>query len=797
MTAKERSATQVFREVQLGQLLDHEAQIRDLEAKVKRLEDEAAALRAGGGTTELQALPEVALRTLLGVFDAVPIPDLSAFERQQCVRRLMTALDELQAREPERGGLPPGACTLRDGAPHLEVAEGDGATVARVTREVVRVLGETAGRYLAQMVEFQGTTPDHVSRARASQLVDASTLMDAKAHFSLLPGDDQRAMFDQHVDQLIVARDRLHATTQATDEACAVLAELLQRLGKPAARGSPLLTLARALAAGDAIGHDGGLRTELGELVRRYAALFPPEAALAALGLQDTPFRRGYAAALQGDEALTLPFLAEALGAALADHEVLAAGLRDVALEAIERGALRKLAGTLEPAQARQALARVAARSAEVEAAQARLEEHQKAICKRFGKELEAAARERIAASEQPETSAAAFERLGKTERAHHLARLWQVLVNELREALDGPAGLTALEATARATLVQALGREDPRGLEPRRQALDEVAEALRSPASQGGDGLAFVADFDLATPIDVEDGLLARQAQDLAGRVEAFLERFRRSRTGVPTLADAVTKLAEIDQNAQGKRAALDALLTKAHHGKHNAKQLAAAARALADEERELEEQRARVEARKTAAFAAVQPRLARLDARVSTYDEAWARLDDERRRLAAAAQALEAATAGRAAAALAGQRLGAGPGAGDEPVAAARAVLAGLEAEGAELGRRTADVETAHAALLEEANGILRKRAGDFVTARDAALEVGRDLQRVDALRAAQASYVAAFAACWPELRSPEKVRDWAHRERKKADTLRLDLVSAAKEVAKAAAALSRPGG
>lgn len=796
MTGKERSATQVFREVQLGQLLDHEHQIRDLEAEVKRLKDEAAALRAGGGTTELQALPEVALRTLLGVFDAVPIPDLSAFERQQCVRRLMTALDELQAREPERGGLAPGACTLRDGVPHLEVAEGDGATVARVTREVVRVLGETAGRYLGQMVEFQGTTPDQVSRARASQLVDASTLMDAKAHFSLLPGDDQRAMFDQHVDQLIVARDRLHAATQATDEACAVLAELLQRLGKAPAKGSPLLTLARTLAAGDAIGHDGGLRTELGELVTRYAALFPPEAVVSALGLGETPFRRGFAAALQGGEGLTLPFLAEALGAALADHEVVAAGLRDVALEAIERGALRRLAGTLEPAEARDALAGVAARSAAVEAAQARLEEHQRAICKRFGKELEAAARERIAASDQPETSAAAFERLGKTERAHHLARLWQVLVNELREALDGPRGLTALEATSRATLVQAelvqaTGREDARGLEPRRQALDEVAEALRSPASQG-DGMSF----DLATPIDVEDGLLARQAQDLAGRVEAFLERFRRSRTGVPTLADAVTKLTGIDAN-EGKRAALDALLTKAHHGKHNAKQLAAAARALADEERELEEQRARVEARKTAAFAAVQPRLTRLDARVSTYDEAWARLDDERRRLAAAAQAIEAVAAGRAAAALAGQRLGAGPGAGDEPVAAARAVLAGLEAEGAELARRTADVEAAHAALLEEANGILRKRAGDFVTARDAALEVGRDLQRVDALRAAQASYVAAFAACWPELRSPEKVRDWAHRERKKADTLRLDLVSAAKEVAKAASSLSRPGG
>lgn len=796
MTAKERSATQVFREVQLGQLLDHEHQIRDLEAKVKQLEDEAAALRAGGGTTELQALPEVALRTLLGVFDAVPIPDLSAFERQQCVRRLMTALDELQAREPERGGLPQGACALRDGLPHLEVAEGDGATVARVTREVVRVLGETAGRYLAQMVEFQGTTPDQVSRARASQLVDASTLMDAKAHFSLLPGDDQRAMFDQHVDQLIVARDRLHAMTQATDEACLVLTELLQRIGKAPARHSPLLTLARTLAAGDGLGHDSGLRAEIAGLVSRYAALLPPQATLAALALADTPFRRGYLAALEGagpDQSPTLPFLAEALGAALGDHELVAAGLRDVALEAIERGALRRLAGALEPAEARDALARVAARSGEVDAAQLRLEEHQKAICKRFGRELEAQARERIAASEQPETSAAAFERLDKTERAHHLARLWQLLVAELRAALDGPDGLTALEAASRAALVQALGREDAPGLEPRRQALDEVAEALRSPASQAGDGMSF----DLATPIDVEDGLLARQARDLAGRVEAFLERFRRSRTGVPTLADAVTKLSEIDATPQGKRAALDALLTKAHQGKHNAKQLAAAAFALAEEQRELEEGRARVEARKVAAFAAVQPRLARLDARVSSYDEAWGRLDDERRRLAAAAQALEAVAARRVEAAEAGRRLGAGPGAGDEPVAAARAVLAGLEAEASELGRRSAAVEASHAALLEEANGILRKRAGDFVTARDAALEVGRDLQRVDALRAAQASYVAAFAACWPELRSPEKVRDFAHRERKKADTLRLDLLGAAKEVAKAAASLSRPGG
>lgn len=789
MTAKERSATQVFREVQLGQLLDHEHQIRDLEAEVKRLRDEAAALRAGGGTTELQALPEVALRTLLGVFDAVPIPDLSAFERQQCVRRLATALDELQAREPERGGLAPGAWRLEDGAPALEVAEGDGATVARLTREVVRVLGETAGRYLAQMVEFQGTTPDQVSRARASQLVDASTLMDAKAHFSLLPGDDQRAMFDQHVDQLIVARDRLHATTQATDEACAVLTELLQRIGKAPAKGAPLLTLARTLAAGDGLGHDSGLRAEVAGLVSRYAALLPPGGTLAALGLADTPFRRGYLAALEGE--CTLPFLAEALGAALADHELVAAGLRDVALEAIERGALRKLAGALEPAEARDALARVAARSAEVDAAQARLEEHQRAICRRFGKELEAQARERIARSEQPETSAAAFERLDKTERAHHLARLWQLLVAELRAALDGPEGLTALEAASRAALVQALGRDDARELEPRRQALDEVAEALRSPASQGGDGLVF----DLATPIDVEDGLLARQAQDLAGRVEAFLERFRRSRTGVPTLADAVTKLSEIDATPQGKRAALDALLTKAHQGKHNAKQLAAAAFALAEEQRELEEGRARVEARKVAAFAAVQPRLARLDARVSSYDEAWGKLDEERRRLAAAAQALEAVAARRVEAAEAGRRLGAGPGAGDEPVAAARAVLAGLEAEAAELGRRSAAVEAAHAALLEEANGSLRKRAGDFVTARDAALEVGRDLQRVDALRAAQASYVAAFAACWPELRSPEKVRDFAHRERKKADTLRLDLLGAAKEVAKAAAGLARP--
>ncbi len=771
------SATQIYRKVQEGQTAEHVARIQALEARVAELEGELTVLRRGGGTEEVQALPGEALRVLLGVFDAVPIPDLGAWERRQCVQRLTSVLQELEA----RGELASGTWSGGE-APAAQVAEGDGAAAARLTTQVVRVLGEVASKYLAQMIEFQGTTPDQVARARASHLMDASSLVDAKAQYGLLPGDSQRALFEQHIDQLVTAKDQLYVLGQWVAEARELTRQLVVRRGLKAPREASLLGLLRLLADQDEAGQAPALAEVVHGLVRAYAALLPERDVLELLELADSEFQRAHASTVSADasEPGELPFLAGALEAVLTDHEAVAAALKETALKAREKKALSRLDRSLTTAaKASDALARLGGQRAAVEAAHGEEEALQRTVVKRFAAALEREARARIAASPRPEASATAFEQLSKAERTAHLAALFSTLVGELSHLLEDPQeGLAAHEARLQEAL-RAAGT-DPALLARRRSELEAVAELLRS-----GDGDEEAFDLSVGAAIDVEEGLLARQEQELAARVEELLGKYSRARVG--TLAEAAEKLAEVEAQSRGKKAALDALLKKAHKGKLSPKREAETAQALLDEQTAVEEGRRRLELRKGAAFERVRGRLAEvgLDG-LTTFDHAWARL----------AEALESVRAAETARAALGERVAQirdlAARLQGEPLpnaAAARALCASAQDDVRALAERAQAVEEARAAYLEEANRGLRKRAGHFDAARLAIDEVARELDTVARLRAAAEAYTRGFGGFRRELGALDKARAWVARERKKAAQLGQELAAAAESARRAA--------
>ncbi len=778
MSEQTRSPTQIYREVQAGQTAEHVARIQALEARVRELEGELGRLRRGGGTTELQRLPEEALAGLLRVFDAVPIPDLGAWERRQAAQRLSALLANVE--------LPEGAFSGGD-TPRARVAEGDGTAVARITGAVVQVLGEVASRYLAQTIEYQGITPDEVARARASHLVDVSALVDVKAQFGLLPPDGQRAVFDSHLDQLILAKDQLFSVTRWMTEARELARGLAQRRGLQVARGATLLALLRALASQDELDPPRALLEQLRALHTRLAALLPERAVLQALELAETTYQRAHAS-LAMDEA-GLQLLAEALSELFADHEAVAGALRAPSLATRERQALNRLAKSAagSPAAARAAIEAAAARLAGVEAAQARSDEAQRALVKRSAAALEREARARIAASERPEAAGAAFERLSKGERTVYLVGLWQELLGELRAGLEALEALEAAEAKGR-TWGAAAGRV----LAP--SALESLVEALRCPEdAEGG------ADLSLATPIDVEQGLLQRQAADLAARVDELLGKYSRSpRGGLPTLEVAAAKLSEINGLSSGKKSALDKLLRKAHQGKHSPKREAEAAHALLEEQRAVEEGERRVTARKAAALELVRPRLDGLGLAeaATSYDALWSRLASERERRAAAEATRKARAEHEARLASVLARLGVEDAGGDPP-ARARAVLAAAEPDARGLRDLASALEAARAEYLAEANRVLRRRAPDFNAARSTLEQVARDLEGVDALARAAEAYVAAWSEHVPGLASPDKVLSYVRREGSKAALLRTAVETASGHVARAAAKLDTPGG
>lgn len=778
MSEQTRSPTQIYREVQAGQAAEHVARIQALEARVRELEGELASLRRGGGTAELQRLPEEALAGLLRVFDAVPIPDLGAWERRQAAQRLSALLADVE--------LPEGAFSGGE-TPAARVAEGDGAAVARITGAVVQVLSEVASRYLAQTIEYQGVTPDEVARARASHLVDVSALVDVEAQFGLLPPEGQRALFEAHLEQLILAKDQLFSVTRWMAEARELARGLAERRGLQTARGATLLALLRALAAQDELDPPRALLERLRALHARLAALLPERAVLEALELGETTYQRAHAS-LALDEA-GLQLVAESLSELLADHEAVAGALRASSLATRARQALNRLAKAAagSPAAARAALEPPAARLAAVEAAQARSDEAQRALVKRVGAALEREARARIAASERPEAAGAAFERLSKGERTAYLIGLWHELLGELR------AGLGALEALDAAE-VEGRSRSAPPGRILAPSALEALVEALRCPEdAEGG------ADLSLATPIDVEEGLLQRQAADLAARVEELLRKYSRSpRSGLPTLEVAAAKLTEIDALSSGKKLALDKLLRKAHQGKHSPKREAQAARALLEEQRAVEEGARRVAARKAAALEQVRPRLEALGLAEAgaSYDALWKRLASERERRAAAEATRQARAEHEARLASALARLGAED-AGGAPSARARALLAEAGPDAHRLRELASALEAARAEYLTAANRVLRRRAPDFNAARAALEQVARDLEAVDALQRAAEAYAAAWSAQFPRLSTPDKVLSHVRREGSKAALLRTAVETASGHVTRAAAKLDAPGG
>ena len=82
------------REQQASELVAH---IKKLESTIEDLEQEVDHLRSAGGVEEFRGLLNEALTRLVEVFDVVPIPDLSSWERGQALRRLGSAVAEIMA----------------------------------------------------------------------------------------------------------------------------------------------------------------------------------------------------------------------------------------------------------------------------------------------------------------------------------------------------------------------------------------------------------------------------------------------------------------------------------------------------------------------------------------------------------------------------------------------------------------------------------------------------------------------------------------------------------------------------
>lgn len=786
MVTKPRTATQIFRQAQHGQLLEHVALIEDLEAKAARLESELSALRSAGGSDELKRLPRQSLATLVQLFDAVPIPDLAGWERRQALSRLGATFEGLQQRSPKDGGLPSETWSESDSAPALQITEGDGATIARATTEVVRALGEVAGKYFAQMVEYQGTTPDQVSRARAATLLDVSSLVDAKAQYGLLPAESQRALFEQQIDDLIHSKDQLYTVTSWMNQGRDVARSVLETFGTKAAKGASLLGILHALAESAESEQARSLRETVYSLVTRYAELLPPRGVLEELSLKDSTFQRAYVTAIQADA--DLGFLANALAAVLDDHNAVAQGLRRTAIKAREKNALKRLGKThaTSPARARRALLKVIGALGAVEDAQPRQEAAEKALVNRFSQPLGVLARAAIEKSPNPEASATAFDQLSKTERRAYLSSLWLESVSTLRDLLDNPdLGVTVQSERAHSALVGAVGSPDPDALNSRIRAFEVLGEALRSLPEED------TFDLTLAMPIDVEEGLLDKQAVDLAQRVKTLLSKFSKSKkAGMQTLESATARLADFEALKRGKTAALDAVLKSSLRGTLSPKRESAAANALLEEQRAVDEGRTRIAARKAATFARLRGELEPYGlADADDYDTLLRRVSDQREILdqAAAARAslddrtqrvLDAARTLRADVAT---------------QADARAFLRSVEEDARALAELASEVEAARAKYVDAANGILRKKVADYGAARLALTAIEQDLDLAETLNAASAAYATGFARFSKGVKTLEQVRTWVRRERKRAVALSEHAEEAATSLSRAVGKLS----
>jgi hypothetical protein len=790
MVTKPRTATQIFRQAQHGQLLEHVALIEDLEARAARLEAELSALRAAGGSDELKRLPADSLATLVQLFDAVPIPDLAGWERRQALSRLGTTLNELQERSPRDGGVPPNTWSDADSGPALRVIEGDGATIARTTTEVVRALGEVAGKYFAQMVEFQGTTPDQVSRARAATLLDVSSLVDAKAQYGLLPADSQRALFEQQIDDLIHAKDQLYTVTSWMNQGRDVARSVLEGTGTKAAKGASLLGILHSLAESSKSEQAASHRETVFTLATRYAELLPPRDILEELSLTNSTFQRAYRSAIQADA--DLAFLANALAAVLDDHDAVTRGLKKTAIKAREKNALKRLAKShaTSPAKARRALLKVLGALSAVEDAQPRQEAAEKALVNRFSQSLALLARAAIEASPNPEASATAFDQLAKAERRAYLASLWLENVSALRDLLDNPDhGVAAKTEHVRKALYEAVGSSDPAALRTRVRAYEVLGEALRNLPEED------TFELTLAMPIDVEEGLLNKQAADLAQRVHAFLAKFSKSKkAGMQTLESAAARLAEFEALKKGKTAALDAVLKSSHRGKRSPKRESTAAHALLDEQRAVDEGRTRIASHKATTFARVQGELERYglaDAR--DYDALLRRVSAQREVLDRAATA-QASLEDRTERVLNATR------ALQPDVATlgdARAFLQSVEDDARALGALASEVDQARDKYVKAANSALRKKVSDYGAARLALTAIERDLDLVDTLGAAAATYATGFAIFSKGLKTLEKVRTWVRRERKRAEALGEHAEEVATSLSRAVGKLDRGDG
>ncbi|RMG16286.1 MAG: hypothetical protein D6731_06630 [Planctomycetota bacterium] len=776
MAREPRSATQILRQAQSGQLLEHVAAIQRLEARAKALEAELETLRAGGGTRELQRLPSEALEALLGVFDAVPIPDLAAWERRGVLARLEAALRALE----EEGRLPAGCWD--PAGPALRVREGDGAATAAATAAVLRALADAAAGYLARMVEHQGTTPDAVARARAASLMDFSSLADAKAHYAVLPPEAQRELFEENVDELIRAKDQLASIAAWLSHGRQLAQRLVERRGLAVTEGASLTGLLEALLAAEAPPEPTCAR-RLAARVQRWADLLPRDEARELLALRASEFQRTFAAAL--DPAAPLAFLARALCAVLDDHLAACAAFQEKALAKRERQALSGLRKEFAraPADARKHLLGLVAQDAHVEEAQAAFDAAAKALVEASGPALERCARAAMAKSSRPEAEAAAFERLDKRARTASLAELWRQRVRALRALLDpsSPEGLPTLRAARDELLRATVGAADPQLLAQRARALDVLAEALRDP-DPGDDASSL----DVSAPIPVEEELLARQAEELEKRSRDFLSRYAASRSqGPPTLEATVRRLEDIAELKKGKKAALDRLLKPSRRGKHSPKRELAAGAALLEEHALVAEARGRLAARKEAAVGRVAAELPAFGLVPGLgYDALRAAVDARRaehRRAAEVSAALAAAE--ERARDLVGSLTGQPPASFAEVEAFAQ--RAGPDADA--LDRLAAEVVRARERALAAANRLLRKPCKDYASARQALAAVESGLDAVSTLRAAAGPYFAGLAAADPALAAAAPSLARLRRERRKAGAL-------AEEAAAASEALAR---
>jgi hypothetical protein len=323
--------------------------------------------------------------------------------------------------------------------------------------------------------------------------------------------------------------------------------------------------------------------------------------------------------------------------------------------------------------------------------------------------------------------------------------------------------GLDALRNDAHKALLASGGHERPEQRDARRGVLERLRDALREPPEHD--------ELELTAPIDVEDGLLARQTGDLDARVTAFLKRYSKAkRAGMRDLPEAAATLAQIDALTRGKKAALDEVLKKAHRGTCSPKQEAALAAALLEEQRDVESGQARLTDRKRRALEAAQPLAAAAGLALPDWDTLWSRVLQELDRLDAAEQAQSVVDehltrARELAAALDGVEV--------ESLPSAKGTLLRAAAEASQLRELEDRLQAERQDYLERSRSVLRKKPQDFDTARATCAEAEEALRLVDLLRNGERAYVAGFAQR-AGARELKAVTSWVRRERKKAEQL-----------------------